>query len=93
MLSRPSYKWLLAVPLVLQVYNRLEHQNDNPSAIPTRELGKLIYGKDSVFARSPTPQQVRHLANRKREKWYSLVWSYSSPPPSIGCRGSPVGPA
>lgn len=41
-----------------QVINVLEHQNDNPRAIPPRELAKLIYGRDSVFARSPTQAQV-----------------------------------
>lgn len=38
--------------------NALEHRNDNPSAIPSRELAKLIYGPGSVYAREPTPEQV-----------------------------------
>lgn len=42
-----------------QVLSALEHRNDNPSAIPGRELAKMIYGKGSVFARDPTPEQVR----------------------------------
>lgn len=46
-----------AVPCA-QVLNALEHRNDNPSAIPSRELAKLIYGPGSVYARDPTPQQV-----------------------------------
>jgi hypothetical protein len=41
-----------------QVLNALEHRYDNPAAIPARELPKLIYGRDSVFAREPTPEQV-----------------------------------
>ena len=42
-----------------QVLNALEHRNDNPGAIPPRELAKLVYGPDSVFApRQPTPEQV-----------------------------------
>lgn len=32
--------------------------DDNAASIPGRELGKLLYGKDSVFARNPTPEQV-----------------------------------
>ena len=41
-----------------QIQNRLAHADDNAAAIPSRELGKLLYGKDSVFARNPTPEQV-----------------------------------
>ena len=41
-----------------QIQNRLAHMDDNAAAIPSRELGKLLYGKDSVFARNPTPEQV-----------------------------------
>lgn len=44
-----------------QIINFLEHQNDNPRSIPARELNRLIYGRDSVFARQPTPQQVSAL--------------------------------
>ena len=44
-----------------QVLNVVEHQWDNPVAIPKRQLGKLLYGADSVFARSPRPDQVRAL--------------------------------
>ena len=50
---------LSALPaLVPQVLNALEHRNDNPSGIPPRELAKMIYGRGSVFARDPTPEQV-----------------------------------
>ena len=44
-----------------QVVNSLEHRNDNPASIPPRELAKLIYGRDSVFARDPTPEQARFV--------------------------------
>ncbi|KAL4448464.1 hypothetical protein ABPG75_005683 [Micractinium tetrahymenae] len=44
-----------------QVLNALEHRNDNPSAIPSRELAKLIYGPGSVYARDPTPQQISSI--------------------------------
>ena len=43
----------------MQVLNALEHRYDNPSSIPARELSKLIYGADSVFARESTPASVR----------------------------------
>lgn len=42
----------------MQVLNALSHMNDNAAAVPPRELAKQIYGKDSVFARNPTPAQV-----------------------------------
>ncbi len=42
----------------MQIQNRLAHLDDNASGIPGRELGKLLYGRDSVFARNPTPDQV-----------------------------------
>lgn len=44
-----------------QILSALEHRNDNPSAIPGRELAKLIYGKGSVFARDPTPEQIQSI--------------------------------
>lgn len=42
----------------VQVLNALSHMNDNAAGVPGRELGKQIYGRDSVFARNPTPAQV-----------------------------------
>lgn len=47
---------------VMQILNFLEHQNDSARNIPRRELGKLIYGNDSVYARTPTPEQVKAAA-------------------------------
>lgn len=49
---------------VVQVLNALEHRFDNPSNIPARELAKLIYGRDSVFARDPTPQQIAGITRQ-----------------------------
>eukprot|EP00891_Asterochloris_glomerata_P007133 jgi/Astpho2/7133/e_gw1.00111.7.1_t len=45
-----------------QVLNLLQHLNDSSGAIPRRELAKLIYGRDSVFSRTPSPAQIRSLA-------------------------------
>ncbi|EFN56163.1 hypothetical protein CHLNCDRAFT_7930, partial [Chlorella variabilis] len=45
-----------------QVLNSLEHRYDNPSSIPARELPKLIYGRDSVYAREPTPEQIASIS-------------------------------
>ena len=46
----------------LQVLNVIDHLWDNPAAIPKRQLGKLLYGADSVFARTPRPEQVQALS-------------------------------
>ena len=44
---------------IVQVLNVVDHLWDNPAAIPKRQLGKLLYGADSVFARTPRPEQVQ----------------------------------
>ncbi|GAB4817295.1 hypothetical protein N2152v2_004341 [Parachlorella kessleri] len=54
-----------------QVFNYLEHQNDDPRSIPGRELAKLIYGKHSVFARTPTPQQVQGIGQEDVRQYLS----------------------
>ena len=45
-----------------QVLNVLEHRNDNPSAVPARELAKLVYGSGSVFAREAEPAAVAGIS-------------------------------
>ena len=50
-----------SVSMLAQIQNRLAHLDDNASGIPGRELSKLLYGRDSVFARNPTPEQARGL--------------------------------
>lgn len=44
-----------------QMLNLITHRNDNAAVIPPRELRKLVYGQDSVFARSPTAAQVANF--------------------------------
>ena len=44
--------------LLWQVLNLIVHRNDNAAIIPGRELRKLVYGRDSVFARSPSAAQI-----------------------------------
>ena len=43
---------------MVQILNLITHRNDNTAVIPPRELKKLVYGPDSVFARGPTAAQV-----------------------------------
>lgn len=46
-----------------QVLNLISHRNDNAAVIPPRELRKLVYGPDSVYARGPTAAQVAGMTN------------------------------
>lgn len=46
-----------------QVLNILEHMYDNPGAAPRQVLGRLLYGRDSVFARTPTPNQIAAITS------------------------------
>ena len=67
------------LPTEAQVLNALEHRYDNPSSIPARELSKLIYGADSVFAREATPESVRaapavHAVGAVVEQWQVVRW-------------------
>ena len=43
--------------------NLIGHRNDNSAVIPQRELRKLVYGTDSVFARSPTASQIASVTS------------------------------
>ncbi|KAL6762438.1 Metalloenzyme, LuxS/M16 peptidase-like protein [Haematococcus lacustris] len=47
-----------------QVANLLEHQNDRPQGIARRELQKLMYGKDSVYARQPTMAGIQSITRQ-----------------------------
>lgn len=47
----------------MQVLNLIAHRNDSTAVIPPRELKKLVYGPDSVFARGPTTSQVAGMTN------------------------------
>ena len=48
---------------MVQVLNLITHRNDSTAVIPPRELKKLVYGPDSVFARSPTAAQVAGMTH------------------------------
>ena len=60
--------------------------DDNAAAIPGRELGKLLYGKDSVFARNPTPEQVCPNGNCDVLCWDTeLQLGYKTARPGFVC--------
>lgn len=44
-----------------QVLNGLEHQNDSPGAVSRRKAAKLVYGPDSIYARTPTPDMIKAI--------------------------------
>jgi len=52
-----------------QALNSLEHKNDNAATIPAREVSKLIYGKDSPYAREPTVAQVSSITADDAKNW------------------------
>lgn len=62
--------------MFLQALNVIEHRNDDVNGIPRRELAKLLYGKDSVFARNATPQQVQSI---QRSDVVSYVETWERP--------------
>jgi len=41
-----------------QIVDALRHRDDDPAAVPGREGARRVYGRGSVFARSPTVDQV-----------------------------------
>lgn len=63
-----------------QAINALSHKDDNPSGIPARELAKLLYGRDSVFARNPTQAQVARL---QRSDVVSFLDAWERPDSSV----------
>ncbi|WIA12269.1 hypothetical protein OEZ85_012331 [Tetradesmus obliquus] len=44
-----------------QVTNIISHRDDNASGVARRELYKLLYGQDSIYARTPTLSGVASL--------------------------------
>ncbi|GLI58631.1 hypothetical protein VaNZ11_000366 [Volvox africanus] len=45
-----------------QVLNALEHQNDSPAAIGRRKITKLLYGAESIYARTPTQEGLSSIS-------------------------------
>lgn len=53
-----------------QMFEALRRQNDDPGKIANREFPKLVYGKDSIWARSPTPATVRAITREDVAAFY-----------------------
>lgn len=54
--------------------SQVSRQNDNPTGIAFRELGKLIYGPDSPFARSETYQSVGSIERADLVAWHETYF-------------------
>lgn len=52
-----------------QALNAVAHRNDNPTAIPSREAAKLIYGAGSPYAREPTVGQLQTVTKSDIKSW------------------------
>lgn len=53
-----------------QVIAGIARQNDNPASIVSREYRKLIYGKDSPYARQETYATVRAITREDLVAWH-----------------------
>jgi len=45
----------------IQMLESLRRKNDNPAETASREFGKLVYGKDNIWARTPEPKDIQSL--------------------------------
>jgi len=54
----------------LQLLEALRRQNDDPAKTASREFPKLIYGKDNVWARSPTVGSIKSLTREDVAAFY-----------------------
>ena len=61
MLREPAFDAKKMELVRVQMLEQLRRQNDDPGKIASREFPKLIYGRDSVWARSATPESVKAL--------------------------------
>ena len=51
------------------VANSIIHKNDNPTAIPAREVSKIIYGKESVYVVEPNVEEVVNTSVEDIAEW------------------------
>ncbi len=54
-----------------QVFASIARQNDNPRRILFREFGKLIYGKDSPYARTEIYATINAIQREDLEAWHA----------------------
>lgn len=63
----------------------IRRRNDNPSAIAQREFQRLLYGKDSVWARIPQPQTIRAITRQDLVAFHAKYYHPANT--SIGISG------
>lgn len=54
-----------------QVMAGIARQNDNPDGILSREFSKLVYGKDSPYARVETYATINNISRRDLIDWHA----------------------
>ncbi|MCE9624087.1 MAG: insulinase family protein [Deltaproteobacteria bacterium] len=70
MLREPAFEAKKLELVRVQMLEQLRRQNEDPAKIASREFPKLIYGKDSVWARSATPATVKSLTREDVVAFY-----------------------
>jgi zinc protease len=74
MLHAPAFEEKKLELIKSQMLESLRRQNDQPSEIGMREFPKLIYGKNSIWSRTPTMVSVRSLTRTDVEKFYKRFY-------------------
>lgn len=64
MLRQPAFDAKKLELVRTQMLEQLRRQNDDAGKVAAREFPKLIQGKDSVWARTPTPQTIQSLTRQ-----------------------------
>ena len=57
-----------------QVMSGIARQNDNPDSIVSREFKKLIYGKESPYARTPTYATIGSITREDLIHWHQTYY-------------------
>lgn len=74
MLRSPAFEEKKLELIKSQMVESLRRQNDEPTEIGMREFPKLIYGKNSVWSRTPTIASVKSLNRADVEKFYKRFY-------------------
>ncbi|MFO1462548.1 MAG: pitrilysin family protein [bacterium] len=75
MLREPAFEPKKLELVRLQMLESLRRQNDDPAKIASREFPKLLYGPNSVWARSPSPESVKSLTREDVLAFYQKTFS------------------
>ncbi|HCU25254.1 MAG TPA: hypothetical protein DF383_09565 [Deltaproteobacteria bacterium] len=70
MLREPAFEAKKFDLVKMQALEVLRRENDDPGKIATREFPKRIYGPDSVWSRTPTPDSLRGITLEDVKTFY-----------------------